>query len=245
VSPAYCLQYGFNAISLMPTNLYGPGDNFNLQSSHVLPALIRKFHDAKQSGAPEVVVWGTGSPRREFLHVDDLADRVSCSTSPACAPRAGCPASRCPKAWPRPIANTSSSANVTRSSLHSGPDPMSRQLLVRIAPFWILLIVVGSFLPGAVKHAIGTSGRTLGHQCSPRLIRVRRADPGPDRRFPAQTLGGAPRRRGLAFLVESLQHSLYPIPMEWWDVRDDTLAAAAAWLLATFSPVRTTLLRSP
>ncbi len=58
----------------MPTNLYGPGDNFDLQSSHVLPALIRKFHEAKQRGDAEVVVWGTGTPRREFLHVDDLAD---------------------------------------------------------------------------------------------------------------------------------------------------------------------------
>ena len=71
---AYRIQYGFNAISLMPTNLYGPGDNFDLQSSHVLPALIRKFHEAKIGNAPEVVVWGTGSPRREFLYVDDLAD---------------------------------------------------------------------------------------------------------------------------------------------------------------------------
>jgi GDP-L-fucose synthase len=70
---SYLLQYGFNAISLMPTNLYGPGDNFDLESSHVLPALIRKFHEAKESGSPEVAVWGTGSPRREFLHVDDLA----------------------------------------------------------------------------------------------------------------------------------------------------------------------------
>lgn len=70
---AYRRQYGFNAISLMPTNLYGPGDNFDLQASHVLPALIRKFHEAKISNAREVVVWGTGTPRREFLHVDDLA----------------------------------------------------------------------------------------------------------------------------------------------------------------------------
>ncbi|MBN9660810.1 MAG: GDP-L-fucose synthase [Acidobacteria bacterium] len=70
---AYRHQYGFNAISLMPTNLYGPGDNFDLQSSHVLPALIRKFHEAKIAGAREVVVWGSGKPRREFLHVDDLA----------------------------------------------------------------------------------------------------------------------------------------------------------------------------
>ncbi|HXF08541.1 MAG TPA: GDP-L-fucose synthase [Candidatus Acidoferrales bacterium] len=71
---AYRRQYGFNAISLMPTNLYGPGDNFHLANSHVLPALIRKFHEAKASGASEVVVWGSGTPRREFLHVDDLAD---------------------------------------------------------------------------------------------------------------------------------------------------------------------------
>ncbi len=59
---------------LMPTNLYGPGDNFDLEHSHVLPALMRKFHEAKVNGSPEVVIWGTGSPRREFLHVDDLAD---------------------------------------------------------------------------------------------------------------------------------------------------------------------------
>jgi GDP-L-fucose synthase len=71
---AYRRQYGFNAISLMPTNLYGPGDNFHLANSHVLPALIRKFHEAKMSAAKDVVVWGSGSPRREFLHVDDLAD---------------------------------------------------------------------------------------------------------------------------------------------------------------------------
>ncbi len=71
---AYRQQYGFSAISLMPTNLYGPGDNFDLQSSHVLPALLRKFHEAAAAGAPEVVIWGTGAPRREFLHVDDLAD---------------------------------------------------------------------------------------------------------------------------------------------------------------------------
>lgn len=67
-------QYGFDAISLMPTNLYGPGDNFDLTSSHVLPALMRKFHEAKLSGSPEVTVWGTGSPRREFLYSEDLAD---------------------------------------------------------------------------------------------------------------------------------------------------------------------------
>src|SRR5688500_9034011 len=71
---AYRKQYGSNFISAMPTNLYGPNDNFDLTESHVLPALIRKFHDAKVAGSREVVVWGTGSPRREFLHVDDLAD---------------------------------------------------------------------------------------------------------------------------------------------------------------------------
>lgn len=71
---AYRQQYGFSAVSLMPTNLYGPGDNFDLQSSHVLPALLRKFHEAAEAGAPEVTIWGTGTPRREFLHVDDLAD---------------------------------------------------------------------------------------------------------------------------------------------------------------------------
>jgi len=73
---AYAKEHGFDAISLMPTNLYGPGDNFDLESSHVLPALIRKFHEAKQTRASKVTVWGTGEPRREFLHVDDLADAV-------------------------------------------------------------------------------------------------------------------------------------------------------------------------
>jgi GDP-L-fucose synthase len=71
---AYRRQYGFNAISVMPTNLYGPGDNFDLQNSHVLPALIRKCHEAKLRGDKELVVWGSGLPRREFMHVDDLAD---------------------------------------------------------------------------------------------------------------------------------------------------------------------------
>lgn len=70
---AYRAQYGFHAISLMPTNLYGPGDNFDLNNSHVLPALIRKFHEARMEGRIEVTIWGTGMPRREFLHVDDLA----------------------------------------------------------------------------------------------------------------------------------------------------------------------------
>jgi GDP-L-fucose synthase len=73
---AYALQHGFNAISVMPTNLYGPGDNFDLQTSHVLPALLRKFHAAKESGAADVTVWGSGTPRREFLYVDDLAEAV-------------------------------------------------------------------------------------------------------------------------------------------------------------------------
>lgn len=71
---AYRRQYGFKGISVMPANLYGPGDNFDYRDSHVIPALIRKFHEAKQSSAPAVTVWGTGRPRREFLYVDDLAD---------------------------------------------------------------------------------------------------------------------------------------------------------------------------
>jgi GDP-L-fucose synthase len=71
---AYNVQHGADFISVMPTNLYGPGDNFDLHTSHVLPALIRKFHEAKESGEPAVTVWGTGTPRREFLHADDLAD---------------------------------------------------------------------------------------------------------------------------------------------------------------------------
>jgi GDP-L-fucose synthase len=70
---AYRVQHGFDAISLMPTNLYGPGDSFDLQNSHVLPALMRKFHEAHLERQPEVTIWGTGSPRREFLHVDDMA----------------------------------------------------------------------------------------------------------------------------------------------------------------------------
>jgi GDP-L-fucose synthase len=71
---AYRTQYGSNFISVMPTNLYGPNDNFDLNSGHVLPALMRRFHEAKLNGDNEVTIWGTGSPRREFLHVDDLAD---------------------------------------------------------------------------------------------------------------------------------------------------------------------------
>jgi GDP-L-fucose synthase len=73
MAQAYRQQYGFNAISLIPTNLYGPGDDFDHAASHLLPALIRKFYEAKIDGRPEVVLWGTGSPRRELLHVDDLA----------------------------------------------------------------------------------------------------------------------------------------------------------------------------
>jgi GDP-L-fucose synthase len=73
---AYRREFGFNAISLMPTNLYGPGDNFDLQNSHVLPALIRRFHEAKLHNADTLSIWGSGTPRREFLHVDDLADAV-------------------------------------------------------------------------------------------------------------------------------------------------------------------------
>jgi GDP-L-fucose synthase len=71
---AYRRQYGANFISAMPTNLYGPNDNFDLASAHVLPAMMRRFHEAKAAGISEVVIWGTGTPRREFLHVDDLAD---------------------------------------------------------------------------------------------------------------------------------------------------------------------------
>ena len=71
---SYNKQYGTNFISVMPTNLYGPNDNFDLETSHVLPALLRKFHEAKKNGASAVTLWGTGSAKREFLHVDDLAD---------------------------------------------------------------------------------------------------------------------------------------------------------------------------
>ncbi len=74
ICQAYRKQYGFDAISLMPTNLYGPGDNFDLQNSHVLPALIRKFHEAKINKDSTVTIWGTGTPKREFLYVDDMAD---------------------------------------------------------------------------------------------------------------------------------------------------------------------------
>ncbi|HWE52004.1 MAG TPA: GDP-L-fucose synthase [Bryobacteraceae bacterium] len=73
MAQAYRKQYGFDAISAMPTNLYGEGDNFDLQTSHVLPAMLRKLTEAREGNAPEVVLWGTGTPRREFLHVDDLA----------------------------------------------------------------------------------------------------------------------------------------------------------------------------
>jgi GDP-L-fucose synthase len=73
---AYRKQHGCNFISAMPTNLYGPGDNFDLEASHVIPAMLRKMHQAKESGAKEVTLWGTGTPRREFLHVDDLADAL-------------------------------------------------------------------------------------------------------------------------------------------------------------------------
>jgi len=73
---AYRREYGLNAICLMPTNLYGPGDNFDLENAHVLPALLRRFHEAKERGDPRVTAWGSGNPRREFLHVDDLAEAV-------------------------------------------------------------------------------------------------------------------------------------------------------------------------
>jgi len=71
---SYLAQYGFNTVSVMPTNLYGEGDNFDLATSHVLPAMIRKFHEAKENNSPEITLWGTGKPRREFLYVDDLAE---------------------------------------------------------------------------------------------------------------------------------------------------------------------------
>jgi GDP-L-fucose synthase len=76
LAQAFRKQYGFDAICVMPNNLYGPGDNFDLKTSHVLPALMRKIHEAKLKGAPEAGVWGTGTPLREFLHVDDLADAL-------------------------------------------------------------------------------------------------------------------------------------------------------------------------
>jgi GDP-L-fucose synthase len=74
MAESYRRQYGSDYFSILPTNLYGPNDNFDLETSHVLPALIRRFHDAKETGADHVVLWGTGTPRREFLYVDDLAD---------------------------------------------------------------------------------------------------------------------------------------------------------------------------
>jgi len=73
---AYRLQYGLDFISAMPTNLYGPGDNFDPETSHVLPALLYRFHTAKTNREPHVTIWGTGTPRREFLHVDDCADAL-------------------------------------------------------------------------------------------------------------------------------------------------------------------------
>ena len=75
---SYNRQHGVDYRSVMPTNLYGPGDNFHPENSHVLPALIRRFHEAKQEGRDEVVIWGTGTPRREFLHVDDMAAASLC-----------------------------------------------------------------------------------------------------------------------------------------------------------------------
>lgn len=74
ICESYNRQYGTDFRSVMPTNLYGPGDNYHPENSHVIPALIRRFHEAKTNGAEKVVIWGTGTPRREFLHVDDMAD---------------------------------------------------------------------------------------------------------------------------------------------------------------------------
>jgi GDP-L-fucose synthase len=76
LAQAYRRQHGADFVSAMPTNLYGPGDNYDLASSHVIPALIRKAHEAKAAGAPSMTIWGTGKPRREFLHVDDCADAL-------------------------------------------------------------------------------------------------------------------------------------------------------------------------
>ena len=76
MAQAYRQQFGLDIISVLPTNLYGPGDSFNLEHAHVLPSLMRKFHEAKESAAPSAVVWGSGQPRREFMHVDDLADAL-------------------------------------------------------------------------------------------------------------------------------------------------------------------------
>ena len=79
-SQAYRQQYGFNSIFLLPVNLYGPGDNFNPDSSHVIPALIKKFHEAKLAGTDEVVVWGTGKATREFCYVEDCAEAIALAT---------------------------------------------------------------------------------------------------------------------------------------------------------------------
>ena len=79
----YRRKHGVSFHSAMPTNLYGPGDNYHPRNSHVLPALLRRFHEAREQGLPEVVAWGTGSPRREFLHVDDLADACPCLLFPS------------------------------------------------------------------------------------------------------------------------------------------------------------------
>jgi len=122
---------------------------------------------------------------------------------------------------------------------------MSRQLLIRIAPFWILLVLIGSFMPGA-KHALGTSSSILTHRLyhvasfgSAALILLLIADNGPRRL--AALLGVVT----LGVLIEFLQHSIYSIPVEWWDIRDDSVSAAGAWLVTAFPAVRNKILRTP
>ena len=129
---AYRKQYGSDFISAMPTNLYGPNDNFDLTSSHVLPAMIRKFHDAREEGRNEVTIWGTGSPRREFLHVDDLADacvflmkqlqRRRCTSTSA---RARTCRSRSWRKWSAAIVHPAATIVYDRSK----PDGTPRKLL--------------------------------------------------------------------------------------------------------------------
>ena len=122
MAEAYRSQYGCDFISVMPTNLYGPGDNYHPEYSHVVAALIRRFHEAKLAGAPDVVVWGTGTPRREFLYVDDMADACvhlmktySGRGAGQYRHRRGHHHRRIRRAWsPRPSATTARSATIPR-----------------------------------------------------------------------------------------------------------------------------------
>ena len=108
-------QHGFDAISLMPTNLYGPGDNYHLTNSHVLPALIRRFHEAKESHAPSVTCWGSGTPRREFLHVDDLGE--ACVFALEYWDPAADDAPRDPAGQPLPFLNVGTGVDLTIQEL--------------------------------------------------------------------------------------------------------------------------------